>query len=314
MSWGIVCTVKAPLEAIERFAAYHLELGAKRILLYLDDDNPQAYESLRHHPALRVFQTHAEHWRSQTRPSKHQTRQAANARHAYRRHAGGLSWLAHIDVDEFLMPLHTPLSRQLAALPEACWAARVRPVEALWHPHEHYFKAMTNARKQRQQETEEIYPTFGAHLNGGFLSHVAGKLFVRTGALKAGAEKVDYRIHNVFIDGAENPGQHELSGTELCHLHATSFEHWMAHYRYRLAHGVYRAELKPNRPHAEGGLTLNELLNTLEQSDGIDGLKAFYEEVCAATPALLHRLEAHGLLRHYDLALESARQKHFPTA
>ncbi|WP_439109955.1 glycosyltransferase family 2 protein [Lentibacter sp.] len=309
MTWGIVSTVKAPLADIERFAAYHIELGAARICIYLDDDNEEAYTALKRHPKLRVFRTHDAHWRSKNRPQKHQARQGANARHAYKRKAEGLDWLAHIDVDEFLYPLAEPISAQLAALPSACMAARVRPVEALWHPQgETHFKAMTNERKQRQRETEAIYPTFGAHLNGGFLSHVAGKLFVRTGA-----DEADYRIHNVYLNGVENPGQEELLGTELCHMHATSFEHWMQNYRYRLAHGVYRAELKPNRPRAAGGLTINELLSTLEQTEGVEGLKAFYEEVCIATPELLARLKAHGLLRSHSLALEAARQKHFPS-
>ncbi|MCV2893924.1 glycosyltransferase family 2 protein [Lentibacter sp. XHP0401] len=306
--WGIVSTIKAPIGTIERFAAYHLELGAERLFIYLDDDNEAAFKALKTHPKIRVLRTHGEHWRSRNRPVKHQARQGANARHAYKRKAHELDWLAHIDVDEFLWPIKTPIAEQLAALPVTCMAARVRPVEALWHRTETHFKAMTNDRKQRQRETEAIYPTFGTHLNGGFLSHVAGKLFVRTGA-----EEVDLRIHNVFIKGDENPGQVEFIGTELCHLHATSFEHWMENIRYRLAHGVYRAGLKPNRPPERGGLTLNELLRTIEDSDGTEGLKAFYQEVCTATPELLQRLKAHGLLRSYDLALEEKRRKHFPT-
>lgn len=309
MNWGVVTTVKAPLAEIERFAAYHLELGATRLCIYLDDDNEAAYTALRQHPKISVFRTHGEHWRSKNRPVKHQARQSANARHAYKRKAGSLDWLAHIDVDEFLYPLAGPIAAQLAALPAACMVARVRPVEALWHPDgDIHFKAMTQDRKQRHKETEAIYPTFGAHLNGGFLSHVAGKLFVRTGV-----EEADYRIHNVYLNSIENPGQEELSGTELCHMHATSFEHWMQNYRYRLAHGVYRAGLKPNRPRERGGLTLNELLSTLEQTEGIEGLKAFFHEVCTATPDLLARLKAHGLLRSHTLELEAAREKHFPS-
>ena len=185
-------------------------------------------------------------------------------------------------------------------------AARVRPIEALASQTGTYFKAMTNERKQRQRETDAIYPTYGHHLNGGFLSHVAGKLFARTGS-----EEADFRIHNVFLGGVQNPEQEELLGTELCHIHAASYGHWMQNYRYRLSHGVYRGELKPNRAPELGGLTLHELLKTIEDTDGEEGLKAFYEEVCTATPELLKRLDDHGLLRNYDLELEAKRQKHF---
>jgi len=44
MKWGIVSTIKAPLEEIERFAAHHLELGADRLILYLDDDNSPPFK------------------------------------------------------------------------------------------------------------------------------------------------------------------------------------------------------------------------------------------------------------------------------
>ena len=306
MKWGIVSTIKAPLEEIERFAAHHLELGADRLILYLDDDNKPAFQALRQHPKLRVLRTHGEHWRGKNRPVKHQARQGANARHAYKRKADGLDWLAHIDVDEFLWPREQTLAEQLAALPKGCMAARVRPIEALASQTGTYFKAMTNERKQCQRETDAIYPTYGHHLNGGFLSHVAGKLFARTGS-----EEADFRIHNVVLDGVQNPEQEELLGTELCHIHAASYDHWMQNYRYRLSHGVYRAELKPNRAPELGGLTLHELLKTIEDTDGEGGLKAFYEEVCTATPELLKRLDDHGLLRNYDLELEAKRQKHF---
>ncbi|WP_298805416.1 glycosyltransferase family 2 protein [uncultured Lentibacter sp.] len=308
MKWGIVSTIKAPLPEIERFVAHHLELGAERLVLYLDDDNDAAFQALNAHPKLRVLRTHGAHWRGKSRPAKHQARQTANARHAYKRKADGLDWLAHIDVDEFLWPREQPIAAQLAALPPECMAARVRPIEALAGAKGTYFKAMTNDRQQRQRETEAIYPTYGMHLNGGFLSHVAGKLFARTGA-----SEVEFRIHNIFINGVQNPSQQELLGTELCHLHTHSYAHWMQNYHYRLAHGVYRAELKPNRAPKLGGLSLHEVLRTIEDTEGDAGLKAFFEEVCTATPGLLSRLKDHGLLRDYDLLLEEKRKKHFPT-
>lgn len=307
--WGIVSTVKAPLEEIERFAAHHLELGASRLYIYLDDDNESAFESLKKHPRIRVFRTHGAHWRSQRRPEKHQVRQTANARHAYRRKAGDVDWLAHIDVDEFLWP-QRPIPDQLSALPEGCMVARVRPIEALSPEGQDLpegmtcFKAMTNERKTRQRQSEAIFPTFGAHLNGGFLSHVAGKIFVRTGH-----EDVAFRIHNALFGDEVNPGQQELPETELCHMHATDYAHWLAHYRYRLEQGVYRPDLKPSRA---GGLTMHALLTTIEKIEGEPGLRAFFEEVCTATPALRARLEEHGLLRCYALDLEARRARHFP--
>ena len=71
-----------------------------------------AFQALRQHSKLRILRTHGEHWRGKNRPVKHQARQGANARHAYKRKADGLEWLAHIDVDEFFWPLERPIAEQ----------------------------------------------------------------------------------------------------------------------------------------------------------------------------------------------------------
>ncbi|MDQ2095356.1 glycosyltransferase family 2 protein [Rhodobacteraceae bacterium 10Alg 79] len=310
--WGVVATVKAPLLTIADWAAYHLDLGAHRVIVYLDAPDDAAFDALNAHPKLRVVKADAANWRSSKRPDRHQPRQSANLRHAYRRKARDLDWLAHIDVDEFLWPLN-PLEDQLAALSIDCLCARIRPIEALSGEGQNLpdgqipFKAMTNDRAQRQRETQDIYPTFGAHLNGGFLSHVAGKLFIRTGQ-----DGLEMKIHNIWQDGVQNPGQVELTGTELCHLHAKSFGDWQASFRYRHEQGAYRAELAPNRARESGGMTMHELFAAILEDAGDAGLRAFYDEVCLATPDLRARLDAHGLLRLYDLDLAEKRRKQFP--
>ena len=54
-------------------------------------------------------------------------------------------------------------------------------------------KGYSLQRDRAGPQTADIYPTYGLHLNGGFLSHVAGKVFVRTGH-----DGVGLRIHNAF--------------------------------------------------------------------------------------------------------------------
>jgi len=114
------------------------------------------------------------------RPEKHQARQTVNATRAYRRRPG-VDWLGHIDVDEFLWPEDGTFAHQLAALPTGARTARVRPIEALAAMDgtaPKWFKGCHLRQAVRNTQTEDIYPTFGALLNGGFLSHVAGKIFV----------------------------------------------------------------------------------------------------------------------------------------
>ncbi|WP_138179481.1 glycosyltransferase family 2 protein, partial [Roseovarius indicus] len=130
-TWGVVSTIKAPAADILNFAAHHLDLGAHRVHVYLDEDNPQARDHLSAHPKCRVTVTDDAYWsrRAKGRPGTHQPRQTANATHCYNRNPQ-VDWLAHIDVDEFLWPA-APIADQLAALPSETRSARVHPIEAL---------------------------------------------------------------------------------------------------------------------------------------------------------------------------------------
>lgn len=309
-SWGTITTVKAPLKAILDFAAWHLELGAHRLYLYLDAPDPVALETLGNHPKIRVWQTDDGWWDKRGgRPDKHQVRQCKNARHANNR-APEVDWLAHIDIDEFLLPAF-PVAEQLSELDANTLCARVRPVEALapgggTAKQDTAFKAFHLDQAKRQQASEACFPTFGAQLSGGFLSHVAGKLFFRSGH-----KGLDIKIHNITLDAVQNPGQVELTSCELGHFHASDWEHFRAAYRFRLDRGSYRSELKP-QVRKEGALNLHDLFAMIEESGGEDALRAFYREVCTATPELCARLERHGLLRRRVMALDGLRHKHFP--
>ena len=50
----------------------------------------------------------------------------------------------------------------------------------------------------------------------------------------------------------------------------------------------------------------------IETESGESGLRAFFDEVCADTPHLRDRLEAHGLLREINLHLPKHLAIHFP--
>jgi hypothetical protein len=303
--WGIVSTIKAPIQDIQNFCAHHLELGAHRIYLYLDDPDQAGVDSLKAHPKLRVRLCTDRFWARNLghRPKKHQNRQVANAAHAYARRVE-VDWLTHIDVDEYLWP-HSALPKQLAALPADCLVARVRPSEALANQTASdltHFKRLTLERDKRDRQTSEIYPNFGSFLNGGFLSHVQGKLFYRTGI-----DALTAKIHNVFVGETTNPGQQELTGTELLHMHAKSWEDFLAAFQYRLQNGSYRSELKAQ----QGGLSMHQLFSSIYEDGGEPGLRRFYDEVCTASPELLDRLRAHDLLSSHALELETKRVLHF---
>ncbi|MBD3663544.1 glycosyltransferase family 2 protein [Sulfitobacter aestuariivivens] len=306
-TWGLSATILAPFADTLRFAAFHLEAGAHRLYIYLDQHDSVAFDALKSHPKCRVTTCDTAYWNNHQhgRPKKHQVRQTMNATHAYARRAE-VDWLIHMDVDEFLVS-DRPIGETLAVLPHDALAARVRPMELL-SGGTSAFKLFIPPGPGRAQTVRDLYPTFGAHTQGGFLSHLAGKVFARTAL-----DDVRIQIHNAFqaqkaIDTVDLP-QDTIA---LAHCHAGTWDAWLAAYRYRLAHGSYRAELAPNRARDKGGLTLHEVFQTLETKDGEAGLRAFFDEVCADTPRLRRRLDDKNLLRMANLDLDDALSTHFP--
>ncbi len=305
-NWGLSSTILAPTRDILRFAAYHIEAGAHRLYIYLDDPDSDAFAPLKAHPKVRVTRCDAQHWQQMggKRPVKHQVRQSRNATHAYARRAE-VDWLIHMDADEFLI-CEQSVADVLGALPATVRTARVRPMEQLAGDGDH-FKGFIPNGPDRAEIVKRLYPNYGAHIKGGFLSHVAGKLFARSGM-----DGLDVRIHNVFLDGEMNPDEVEVAQVDLAHCHAKTWEDWLAAYRYRLEKGSYRAELAPATPREAGGLSLHELFQFIEAESGTEGLRAFYREVAEDSPDLRARLETEALLRNHQLNLDQKLQRHFP--
>lgn len=318
--WGIVATVKATAKEIISFAAHHLELGADEIHLYLDCPCPRAEEALADQPKVKIVNTDAKYWRMRRpreehqRPPMHQARQFANAKWAYMHN--DVDWLIHIDVDEFLWA-EKDIREQLSALPAEALCARIRPLEAMSTEGQNFpqgqlpFKSAALEWDLRRQQTREFYPTYGDFLNGGFLSHLAGKMAVRTNQ-----PDMMVRIHNVIQNGVQNPGEEELPDLTLCHLHAYDWDQWRKSLNYRRRKGSYRAELAP--PVAPPGTkpdpdapNLNRLFDEIEASGGEPALRAFYDEVCLATPELQSRLERFGHFHLRNLDLQAARIRQF---
>lgn len=307
-TWGLSATILAPARDILRFAGYHLEKGAHRLYIYLDDDNAEAFKALKAHPKIRVQICDAGHWKKlgRARHKRHQVRQTYNATHAYHRRAE-VDWLIHMDVDEYLVTDQSVASI-LGALALDQTSARVRPMELLGGS-DTAFKGFIPPNRKRQALVEQIYPNFGTHIKGGFLSHVAGKLFVRTGMAD-----VTVKIHNAFQGDEMIPGAAELTEIELAHCHAKSWEAWRSAFAYRHKEGSYRSELKGAKAPDQGGMNLHTLFAMILEDAGEDGLRQFYDEVIGDSPDMRARLEAHGLLRLVDLDLDTVAQKHFPDA
>lgn len=234
------------------------------------------------------------------RPAKHQVRQTANVKHAYNRKVED-DWLAHIDVDEIVVP-DQRISENLQKCPTKL-SARMRQTELLVGTAD-IFKAFILKVPDQAQLVENLSPEFGSFVKGVFLSHVAGKYFVRTGI-----SGFALRIHNVFQGIENNQSRIELRSLTLAHCRAKPFDEWHISFRYHLKQGSYRDSFGSA---IKGGPSLHVMFVMLEKTKGTDGLKSFFEEAVVGTPRLQDRLENNYLLRKIDLDLDAKLARHFP--
>ncbi|PJE28397.1 hypothetical protein PSM7751_02355 [Pseudooceanicola marinus] len=294
--WGVVSTVKAPLARIARFAAYHLKEGAAQIDLYLDQPDPVVGQFFGDEPRVRVTQCDEAYWQAQDkpRPETHQLRQLRNATLAYR--ASELDFLAHIDVDEYLMPPQ-PMNWVLAHLPDKIAALQIRPAEMLAGSERH-FKLTDRDAGHEKYALAAVYPTFGGHLKGGFLSHVTGKVIVRTGL-----EDVRLSVHHLTLNGANVQNRAVLLGGYVGHAHVRSWAEFREKLDFRLTEGSYRKK--------DDRFGLYDVVEFLRESEGETGLHQLYEEVCADTPELRERLGQYGMLLTRDLELDDCCRRVF---
>lgn len=300
-TWGVVTTTNAPLDRIAGFAAHYLTLGARRIELFLDAAAPEVASFFADHPQVRVTACDAAYWQScgKDRPEAHQLRQAHNATRAYR--ASDLDFLAHFDVDEFLIP-ETDIARGLRFVPEDCAQARVRPVELL-APADgvpRHYKITHRQAGQKRAVLDRIYPGYGSYLTGGFISHTSGKVFARTRI-----PGVRLGIHGLRLEGQSVGNEAEMPKLKLAHFHAVSFEHFRDRVKFRMTRGSYR------KPEDDEAMRLADVLEFVRETEGDTGLRHFFDEVCTDSPELRARLAEHDMLVSHELDLDAQIAKVF---
>ena len=291
LRWGTVTLVKAPLVQIARFAAHHLDMGADRIHIHLDEVQPDAVDFLARHPAIEVTTCDDRWWAGQKKPrmKTHQLRQAWVATQTY--HRTDLDFLAHIDVDEFILT-DRPLASDLATLPADIAALHLSPAELLAGTTDR-FKLTPRSAGQEKAVLEDIYPNFGGHLRGGFISHLEGKLIAR-----CGIPGIRFGLHALLLNG--HPASNRMTKADILlgHAHAPDWDSFHRHLEFRLTQGSYRKT-------DDEALGLRDILELLRAEDGEDGLRAFFAEVCEGNDRLTDALEAHGMLIRAPLDLDA---------
>ncbi|MCX7646923.1 MAG: FkbM family methyltransferase [Rhodobacteraceae bacterium] len=306
-SWGVVATVKEEAATIRSFVAHYKTLGADEIHLYFDDPDDPAAALAEAVPGVRVTRCGADHWKGH-RPDTHQARQKHNANRAYRRCRA--DWLIHLDADELLHSA-LPIGRVLGGLDRGQVAARVMPAEAMVPPRRSeglsVFRLPLPDNARGRRIGEKVYGELNRYLERGFLSHTAGKCFVRTGRAD-----VVLSIHDPFVGGVRVTPPW-LPDTYLLHLHGDDEERWLAAVGRRLTTGAYQAKFHDDRRRARRGEGpgRNAYLTELMAREGEAGLRRFFRQVCVfdATKAPLRRF---GLILKLRLWLPEKVETWFP--
>jgi hypothetical protein len=302
ITWAVVSTIKAPLRDVLRFAAYYLDLGAQHLYLYLDEPDAGTVRILGRHDQISLIQCDDAYWTDKPKKARetHQLRQAFNATRCYGR--CDQMWVAHFDVDEFLLPTQ-PLHHELAAVPANAAYVRVQPAELLAQPDPYsgpaHFKLTGKAADQTKTALARIYPQFGAYLPEGFISYTGGKNIARTGL-----SDIRLGIHGILRNGQRIENGYMLPNSFLGHAHAPDWDTFLSHLHFRMTYGSYRKS-KNNNKH------LSNILEVLLNEGGHDALRLFFDEVCTASPHLLSELAAHDMLITRSLDLDEKVRRWF---
>jgi hypothetical protein len=277
----------APPEQVQAFVAYHLGIGAAHIWLHFDTpDDPAA--DLFDHPRVTTIRCTNSYWIDyiNKRPDRHQNRQGRNMQRIY--NAAPLPWIAHIDVDEYLLPT-ADIPATLAALPANQSMLRIAPYEALHDPAlpddiftAQAFRAALNG-KQNADARARMFGPYAPLLENGVLSHSAGKCFFRTGLAR-----FEPRLHGAFRAGARVDGGAFSPDIALLHFHAEDPTRWRDRLQFRLTRGAYQF----NPP-------LQQWLLAADDA----AIDRFYLETQTATPATLAKLRAENALLSAKLNL-----------
>lgn len=298
-------TSNAPTERVLEFCAYHLDLGAHRIYVYLDTQNPELYDALRRHPKTRPIQADRAYWqRRGSYPPSHRNRQIRNLRNTYVSKRRQVDWLFHLDVDEFLWP-RTTIHDAITALPRQVTCATVPVIENLVPLDQHAPIDAFRAPLPNGMRGDAIYGPLGAQIISGFWGHEQGKpLF------EHGHPDIKPAIHAVAVDGVSS-FDYTCPDIHLCHIHARSAEEFVAHMAHRHAKGSYRADLSDRVEIAGQRFNMHRYLAAMYEAGGQDAWKEAFLTLSLATPEKCAALKEHGLYFHCPLELEEKRHRYF---
>ena len=201
---------------------------------------------------------------------------------------------------------------RLARLDDDVMCARALPVEYLVPDDPDYtgldqFKRLATPFARRRHISMRAYPEFDAKVSGGFLSHQVGKAFLRVVP-----ELMAPRIHFCDYSTHNDTKIKTLAHLDLAHYHTDAWDKFYQKYQERPASGSYRKVISGSKTYESERKSLHDILEELEQSEGVAGLKRLHRELCVATPDLVARLDQYDLYPLYNFNFDAKRAQYFP--
>ncbi|MGR3376073.1 glycosyltransferase family 2 protein [Salipiger abyssi] len=240
LKWAVVTTCAEPKKLVEAFLAHHLAIGAHEIVVFFDDPADGLAEVFSAVPKVTAISCDEGYWSKRRpkkgRPSGHRQRQTHNAEYAARNLCES-EWIAHIDADEFLLPLAAgSISEMLSKVPDTLDAVRVLPAERMfvgqYRPGKLDLSGVFKLKPDRGKKWgDKLYGTFlGELFPNGFQGHEVGKSFKRRSNIEA-----RFNIHFARKDG-ENIPEYKVEQDEaaLLHMFPVSFEDWARKFERRI--------------------------------------------------------------------------------
>jgi hypothetical protein len=307
-TWGVVCTTSAPLILVQAFAAFHLRAGARRVAIY--DDLCQYGSHLRtsSSDSVTVVCCNNSYWKHKgTKPADHRVRQTYNANHAIG--LLGVDYIAHLDVDEFLVSRSSAVDKQLAShWRPATQAFRIPPCEPLYRRipktlsevwQADAFKLRFPPGEKGVKMAEEIHGARGRLLRRGLQGHAVGKVMMQA------REGLSLGIHRGFYN-RKPPALSNNHDLLVCHFFAMGISDWMSKLERRLTPARISSESESRR----------QFLNLFDSAkqNGTSAISSLYEAWNVCSEHALERLQTAGYLFRVDLEIAEALRERYPGA
>lgn len=282
MGFTVATIAREPWPILSRFLSWHLDQGAERIVLYLDDPEDPVLPRLQGEPRIDARPCTPAFWASLglSSDARFTRRQRGVLSQAYGELQDG--WLLVVDADELMWLRDRPIPQALDALPSDALSLAVQSAEQVRLPHgaEGFRSPIPRAK------VNEIYGEDAdlLRIRFGLAYHPEGKSFHRAG--QPGLNMKLHWAHDAEGNRTPGPTWGAAERAHLLHYAAPDYALWRDKVAWRAgSHGF-------SQP------TKDRLAQIAESDDPEAGFRALYDTLHSLTEAQATALDAAGgLLR-----------------